>query len=289
MVRVLPRDAVTTITQLLPKLDAPHFAPSKEIADRIVAILEVVDQVPDKLLVLDSAQYTAFVANRAALRQLLAEWTGGTSSRALAPIKGFSQNPIVVIRDALAACPNEVILPGTAELPFLENDPELQASLRLDLSHAERALVNGEWKAATVLAGSVLEALLLWALAQHASAAAAATKAPKKPLDEDSDMTMEVRDGPDRQATGAPGRDASNRRGRDHPQGPDPTPDHSDVVRLPGFPTRRSPALLANLPGQSAGRAPYDTFPGRSPGWSGRPLSVNERFTWTGRTSDCMT
>jgi len=30
-----------------------------------------------------------------------------------------------------------------------------------------RALSNGEWKAATVLAGSVIEALLLWALEQR--------------------------------------------------------------------------------------------------------------------------
>jgi hypothetical protein len=32
--------------------------------------------------------------------------------------------------------------------------------------HAGRALANGEWKAATVLAGSAAEALLLWALQQ---------------------------------------------------------------------------------------------------------------------------
>jgi hypothetical protein len=45
-------------------------------------------------------------------------------------------------------------------------DPAFREGLRLDISTAEQALANGEWKATTVLAGSVVEALLLWALQQ---------------------------------------------------------------------------------------------------------------------------
>jgi hypothetical protein len=37
----------------------------------------------------------------------------------------------------------------------------------LVISAAHRALAKGEWKAATVLAGSIVEALLLWAVQQH--------------------------------------------------------------------------------------------------------------------------
>jgi ribosomal protein L30E len=44
---------------------------------------------------------------------------------------------------------------------------EFRQSLRIDISNATRALANAEWKAATVLAGSVVEALLLWALLQR--------------------------------------------------------------------------------------------------------------------------
>jgi hypothetical protein len=40
----------------------------------------------------------------------------------------------------------------------------LRAALHRDLGEVNHALSNGEWKAATVLAGSVVEALLLWAL-----------------------------------------------------------------------------------------------------------------------------
>jgi HJR/Mrr/RecB family endonuclease len=40
----------------------------------------------------------------------------------------------------------------------------MRADLHRDLGEVNRALQNGEWKAATVLAGSILEAFLLWAL-----------------------------------------------------------------------------------------------------------------------------
>lgn len=54
-------------------------------------------------------------------------------------------------------------MPATAELLFLGNG-RFQDSLRLDISEMNRALAGREWKSATVLAGSVIEALLLWAL-----------------------------------------------------------------------------------------------------------------------------
>jgi hypothetical protein len=48
-------------------------------------------------------------------------------------------------------------------LPFI-TDATLRESLRLDIEHVGRVLAYGEWKATTVLAGSVIEALLLWKL-----------------------------------------------------------------------------------------------------------------------------
>jgi hypothetical protein len=43
-------------------------------------------------------------------------------------------------------------------------------NIRLDMSAANNALSNGEWKASTVLAGAVIEALLLWAIEQQTPA-----------------------------------------------------------------------------------------------------------------------
>jgi hypothetical protein len=166
MPRVLPSDVVKVINQLLPDVDAPSFAPSKQVADRVAAVLDLLDQVPDELIVLDSPTFAAYVANRAALRQLLAAWTAATDIKALAPLKGYGKNPIALIKEILAACPDQAPTVATSELLFIK-DPQLQKSLRLDLSEANRAVVSSEFKAAAVLAGSVLEALLLYAIEEH--------------------------------------------------------------------------------------------------------------------------
>ena len=76
------------------------------------------------------------------------------------------RNPLVLIRNALAQCLDESPAPGTSELSFV-TDPDLRPILRSDIGAVNRALSNGEWKAATVLAGSTIEALLLWSLSQR--------------------------------------------------------------------------------------------------------------------------
>src|SRR5262249_1844204 len=53
--------------------------------------------------------------------------------------------------------------PQTAALPFI-TDEDLRESIRVDISAAYRDYAEGEWKGATVLAGSAMEALLLWGL-----------------------------------------------------------------------------------------------------------------------------
>jgi hypothetical protein len=51
----------------------------------------------------------------------------------------------------------------TTELAFVA-DKALRDSIRIDMSGASDALHRSDFKAATVLAGSAIEALLLWAL-----------------------------------------------------------------------------------------------------------------------------
>ena len=72
-------------------------------------------------------------------------------------------SPIKVIRELLAKCPDESTAAASNELTFIA-DTKYRENLRTDLSAVNRALSDGEWKAATVLAGSVVEALLLWAI-----------------------------------------------------------------------------------------------------------------------------
>lgn len=91
---------------------------------------------------------------------------GGGHPEQLKKAPGHKDNPVTLIRNALASCPDEAPAPGTADLDFIDDD-ELKNNLRMDISSVNTALINGEWKAATVLSGSVCEALLLWRLTQE--------------------------------------------------------------------------------------------------------------------------
>src|SRR5207247_5312310 len=55
---------------------------------------------------------------------------------------------------------------ATTALLFITDD-DLRESIRLDISAGYRNYAEGEWKGATVLTGSAIEALLLWAIQDH--------------------------------------------------------------------------------------------------------------------------
>jgi hypothetical protein len=132
---------------------------------QLEAVLTFIEQVPEELITLNSHEYTDLMASLAALRSIQKRWEAGQRAD-LRPIPGISSlNPVVAIHHALAHCADQCPSPGTAELSFLQPD-DLRENLRLDISAANRALANSEWKAATVLSGSTVEAVLLWAL-QH--------------------------------------------------------------------------------------------------------------------------
>jgi hypothetical protein len=63
----------------------------------------------------------------------------------------------------LRKCPDQFPAPTVHTLTFITNTA-LRDAIRLDIDNAERALINSEWKAATVLGGAAIEALLLWKL-----------------------------------------------------------------------------------------------------------------------------
>jgi hypothetical protein len=82
----------------------------------------------------------------------------------ISPMAAYDNlNPLAVIKRELAKCPDSVPRSDLPDLPFIK-EAQLRDTLRKDLSSAAGALAHDEWKAATVLAGSVTEALLLWSL-----------------------------------------------------------------------------------------------------------------------------
>jgi hypothetical protein len=122
---------------------------------RVSAIVALADAIPEHLLVLQDNEYADYVAQLAILRSRIPMWEHHGAS--------FPQrrgDPVRTIRALLAKCPDQHPGPSVHDLTFVSN-PELRSDLRVDIAAIERGLVEGDWKSVTVLAGAVVEALLL--------------------------------------------------------------------------------------------------------------------------------
>lgn len=71
--------------------------------------------------------------------------------------------PISVIYELLADFPEEVAPRAVARLPFVQ-DAALRESIGRDVDSMEPLIRSEQWKAATVIGGSAIEAILLDAL-----------------------------------------------------------------------------------------------------------------------------
>jgi hypothetical protein len=171
MPRVHPSDIVSFIDRTFPyaadRAQALGYPLEAGNAGPLAALVALVDEVPEELITVTGYEYTALVATLGHLRQTLLAWQGGGQKTvpAFVPLRDDQVHPITLIRILMSQCPDQAPAAGTTELSFI-SDGELRESLRQDISDANQALAVGGWKAATVLGGAVVEALLLWALTQ---------------------------------------------------------------------------------------------------------------------------
>lgn len=161
MPRVVPSQVIAFIDNAFP--GAARNTLGRGNSGQLSGLVQLIDQIPDDLLTMDNPTYASFVVANAHIKERLSTWTAQLDR---AHDLGFIPanpplNPVTVIREALAGCPDQSPAPSTSELQFI-TDPDLRINLRYDIGAINRALSNGEWKAATVLAGSAVEALLLW-------------------------------------------------------------------------------------------------------------------------------
>ncbi len=168
MHRVVPSQVVELIDQVFPSVKAEEpFSLNLSHAVVLAGMVRLVDEIPDELLRLDSKIYAEFIAAVEGIRQSLATWPHQGSTHTLSKIPGlYKVNPLRIVRQALAQCADEYPPAEIAGLEFI-SDPALRGNLRLDIASINRALANHEYKVATVLAGSAVEAMLLWALEQR--------------------------------------------------------------------------------------------------------------------------
>jgi hypothetical protein len=129
----------------------------------LYAISEMSKAIPSDLMILSPADGTKFNAALWTIRARLESWHAHGLNGTMDRVTGIDRrNPVSVMREYLAKCPDEPVPVDAKEFAFVD-DNELRQSILSDLGAVSRALSNAEWKAATVIAGSCLEALLLWA------------------------------------------------------------------------------------------------------------------------------
>lgn len=174
MPRVVPSQVVNLVDQMFPQYRAGArdrnlwFSQTLDRCYGLDAVLDLIEQIPSQLLVLSNHDYCVLVSSIAAVRNVTKNPKSHGHGHAieLPPIAEFGNlNPIALIRDVLSKCPDEFPSPETNELSFI-TDQHFRSGLRNDVSSINKALSDSEWKGATVLAGSVIEALLLWVLKQ---------------------------------------------------------------------------------------------------------------------------
>jgi hypothetical protein len=164
--RVLPSKIVELIDGQFPRVGAdrpvtelPVF--DRQFADHVAAIVRLVDELPADLIRLDGTGYNAFVVAIEGLRSALATWNSGTATDTTFGRRvGLN---VANLRRSLSLLSDQHIPENIATLTFIK-DRAFRKTLVADIAAAEQASNNGEWKAATVLGGSIIEALLLWKL-----------------------------------------------------------------------------------------------------------------------------
>src|SRR6267378_2722456 len=169
MPRVVPSQVVNFIGPNPLPLIRPGVVTMNTLDSAVLSgVLVLVDQIPDELITMDSDTYQLLIFAKEKIKDILATRDANRIAGQPLPRLEFtaSESPLAIIRDALAKCPDESPAPATSELKFIA-DTDLRTNLRNDIGAVTRALSNGEWKAATVLAGSAIAALLLWSLSQR--------------------------------------------------------------------------------------------------------------------------
>jgi len=165
MPRVVPtevRDVIVAIQSLqFLRSKAPEHQIPRGHSAELAIVLALVDRISPELITLTGLDHTKYLMSVETIRHQLTWWQTNHDPDRLKPVQG--ENTLGVLYDALTMCPDEAPAPTTVELKFV-TDPALRESIRLDISTANRNLIEREWKAAAIFAGAATEALLLWAI-----------------------------------------------------------------------------------------------------------------------------
>jgi len=118
MPRVVPSQVVEFIKAIFPDDVLQGNTLDRGNAGELRGLVDLVDRIPEELLTMNTQHYAILICSEGHIRERLASWSNDRNSRgALDFIRG--QSPVVLIRAALAQCPDESPAPATSELKFI--------------------------------------------------------------------------------------------------------------------------------------------------------------------------
>jgi hypothetical protein len=134
-----------------------------EYVGALAHIVFMVDRISEHLLFRSGSRATDFGESLQAIRAAVDTWRSGNQSFVLRPLVGKGVHPVTVVRRYFDALPDEGPGERSEALAFISDD-DLRQNLETDIRAVEDAIDRRSWKSATILGGSVIEALLFFAL-----------------------------------------------------------------------------------------------------------------------------
>jgi hypothetical protein len=158
---VMPSQVMEVIDQIFAHIQSGATrALGSGDAPGLRAIIDLSNSVPAELVTLSPKSFSLLARSTSATEYCLALWIGSPECACGHVGRIGETDAVAMLRRMMSLCPDEHAPPSTSDLAFI-TDADLRKSVRNDFGAANRALNNSEWKGATVLAGSVIEALLL--------------------------------------------------------------------------------------------------------------------------------
>jgi hypothetical protein len=163
MPRAFPSQIAGYLTTTFTRRDADHLK-DIDIQQKIGAVagfLKLYDQLPNELMRLQENDYVALVAAIETVRFSVDQFRTNNMIESLRPVRGI-QGALATAWRLIETLRDEV--PATThELVFI-SDPKFREMVQVDINAVSVDLQSGEWKGATIFAGSCCEALLLYGL-----------------------------------------------------------------------------------------------------------------------------
>lgn len=159
---VVPSQVVAAILKLFPRAEEPRALTlqSNQLPE-LMTIVRLVRRVPPQLFTIPIERYIELELAIEVIEQSLEQRQREQYLFLIVPIDAVSV--IQVIYKVLTDCHDSVPASSAANLAFIIS-AKTRDTISREIGSIESALRNGEWKAATVLTGAVIEALLLWRL-----------------------------------------------------------------------------------------------------------------------------